>query len=154
PAGMSTAAWDAVWANLRPRLSNTVGDLYTLLFNDASNLAQNGAPIRSINQLFAFEVRQADDEAPSRPTFQAVDLAFPAPGLPLVFGRPMVETVSGRYTSGRFGFGWVDNFDISASVDSAKQVTIHQGVTDRVFDLKPDGTYVGAPDDTGTLTKI
>src|SRR5262249_47449287 len=97
PSGMSADAWDAVWANLRPRLGNTVGDLYTLLFHDGSELHQNGEYIRSISELFKYEIREANDELPAPPAFQSIDLAFPEPGLPLIFGRSMVETVSGRY---------------------------------------------------------
>ena len=73
--------------NLRPLLGDTLADLYALLQRDADQLALLGVSINSIDRLFEFELRKANDLPAVPVPAAAVDLSFPAPGLPLVFAR-------------------------------------------------------------------
>ena len=92
PTTIPPDAWDAIWSNFRPLLGNTLADLYTLLRRDADQLAQlalaTNSPelfTTSIERLFKFELRKANDLPAVPVPAGTVDLAFPAPGLPLVF---------------------------------------------------------------------
>ena len=154
PAGVSAEAWDAIWANLRPRLRGTVGDFYTLLGLDGAALLNVGVSTRSVHDLFAFEIKKANNDVPFRALDATVDVAFPASGIPLIFGRSFQSTVIGRYDLGRLGRGWVDMFDISAVTESSGLVTIRQGSVSRYFARQPNGTFAGAPGEYGTLTVV
>jgi RHS repeat-associated protein len=154
PKSIPADAWDAIWANFRPQLGDTLEDFYALLSGDFRALGQStGLAIRSVARLFAFELRLAND-LPALPVpAGGTDLAFPAPGLPLTFGRSFGSSIAGRYYVGRLGRGWVDNFDISASADAdTGLVTIRQGGNLRFFARNPDGSYSGVPGDFATLT--
>jgi RHS repeat-associated protein len=155
PRSIPADAWDAIWANLRPRVRSTVGDFYSLLGLDAGALAANGITTNRLNRLFQFEIQMANDQSPVAVTRSAVDIAFPAPGLTLQFARTFLgSSIAGRYRLGRLGRGWVDALDISAAVDTATQnVTIQQGVLNRLFSRNPDGTYNAQPGDSGKLTQ-
>src|SRR5262249_51121051 len=85
----------------------------------------------------------------------AVDVAFPAPGLPLLFGRSLGQTLTGRYRLGRLGRGWTDNFDISIAEDATTgTVTLRQGGIVRYFGRRPDGSYDSVPGDFRMLAKV
>jgi RHS repeat-associated protein len=154
PKSIPADAWDAIWANFRPQLGNTLEDFYALLSGDFRALGRStGLAVRNVPRLFDFEMRMAND-LPALPVpAGGLDLAFPAPGLPLAFGRSFGASIAGRYYVGRLGRGWVDNLDTSASADAdTGLVTIRQGGSLRLFGLKPDGSYSGIPGDFATLT--
>ncbi len=156
PKSITPEAWDAIWANLRPQLGNIVGDYYRLLEIDSAALGANGFQSKDIGDLFSFEIMKANDQMQSPVTPSSVDLSFPAPGLSLDLGRTFLgDSIAGRYTLGRLGRGWVDSFDFSASTDAATQVvTIHEGGTTRYFAPGANGSFVGMPGDSGTLTLV
>jgi RHS repeat-associated protein len=154
PSSVPEDAWNAIFANLRPVLGNTVADLETLLRNDALALAQNGVFTNDLGQLLSFEMLKADDEVPAPVLAQATDLAFPAPGLPLVFTRSFQGSVAGRYALTRLGRGWVDNFAITATTVNPGGVVIQEGPVTRFFAQLPDGAYVSSPGDFGALTQV
>ncbi len=154
PKSIPADAWDAIWANLRPQLGDTLEDFYALLSGDFRALGRwPGLEVRHVARLFAFELRMAND-LPALPVpAGGLDLAFPAPGLPLAFGRSFGASIAARYYVGRLGRGWVDNLDISASADpDTGLVTIRQGGSLRLFARMPDGSYMGVPGDFATLT--
>ena len=154
PPDIPTDAWDAIWANLRPRLGGIVGDFYALLGKDALALQSVGIFTNRVNRLFRFEIASANDQSPVVVTSSALDAEFPAPGLPLQFPRIFLgSSIAGRYRLGRLGRGWVDGLDISASTDSVtKIVTIHHGPVNRTFTPNADGSFTGFPGDFGKLT--
>jgi RHS repeat-associated protein len=154
PPSVPDDAWAAIWQNLRPLLGNTLADLDILLQNDADALRQQGVFTNDVGRLLRFEISKANDEQPSPILAQVTDLAFPGPGLPLVFTRTFQSSVVGRYARGRLGRGWVDNFDISATTDSSGLVTIHEGPLSRFFAPLPDGTYIGPLGEFGSLTRV
>ena len=53
---------------------------------------------------------------------------------------------------GPFGYGWTDNWQISASADSAGNVTISDDGSLLYFAINSDGSYTPAPGEYGTLT--
>jgi RHS repeat-associated protein len=154
PSGVAADAWDAIWANLRPGLGSTVGDFYSLLGQDSAALFVNGVATTRVSRLLRFEVAKANDQWPLQVVEPAVDLAFPAPGVPLQFARvPLGSSIAGRYHLGRLGRGWVDTYDTSAITDSITHwVTIQQGPVSRSFAPNGDGSYTGPPGDFGKLT--
>ena len=156
PVNVPADAWDAIWANLRPRLGGIVGDFYALLKRDSIALSAIDITTNSINRLFALELAMANDQLPLPNLAAATDAAFPAPGLPLVFERTFLSSsLTGRFRLGRLGRGWVDAFDITATTDNKNgMVTIDYGVATRVFLSRGDGTYRGLPGDSGSLTQI
>jgi RHS repeat-associated protein len=154
PPGVSAEAWDAVWANLRPRLGGTVGDFYTLLGLDGAALNNIGVQTTRINRLFSFEIKKANNEFPFPILDTAVDLASPAPGMPFAFARSFQSTVVGRYNLGRLGRGWVDSLDVAAVTDSSGLVTIRMGAVTRYFTRLADGSFAGPEGENGTLTLV
>jgi RHS repeat-associated protein len=154
-SGIPADAWDAIWANLRPRLGGIVGDFYALLKRDAIALSAIDITTNSINRLFAFELRMANDELPLPNLATATDAIFPAPGLPLNFGRTFLSSsLTGRFRLGRLGRGWIDSFDITAETDLKDGVVIiSNGVTTRVFISQGGGTYKAFPGDSGSLAQ-
>jgi RHS repeat-associated protein len=154
PADIPADAWDAIWANLRPRLKTTVGDFYALLHEDAQALAQNGVSTNRLNLLLRFEIAMANDQSPVSAGETALDLAYPAPGLPLKFTRTFLgSSIAARYHLGRLGRGWADGFDVSAHTDAAtNRVTVQQAALTRSFTPNADGSYSSVPGDYGILT--
>ena len=152
PSTIPADAWDAIWPNFRGLVGDTLADFYALLSDDAKALR---VTTNSVSELTEFELRKAND-LPALPVQAGgVDLAFPAPGLPLAFGRSFGSSIAQRYHLGRLGRGWVDNLDMSASTDaSTGLVTIRQGATLRFFAHMPDGSYLGWPGDFATLTQV
>jgi RHS repeat-associated protein len=155
PSDVSPQAWDAVWANFRPIVGNTVADLYSVLRTDWPQLAQVGDFTQNIGPLIRFELEKAADDLPGAPVIgPSADLSLPAPGLPLAFVRSFGSSIPDRYRAGRLGPGWTDNFDISATQDSMGLVTIREGIDHRSFAHEPDGSYTGFPGDSATLTSV
>jgi RHS repeat-associated protein len=156
PSDVPADAWDAIWANLRPRLKSTVGDFYALLGQDAEALAENGVSTNRLNRLMRFEIAMANAQSPVPPAAASLDLAFPSPGIGLQFGRSFLgSSLVGRYHLGRLGRGWVDSLDIWVATDPAtKQVVIQQGAIKRSFSPNADGSYEALPGESGTLTQI
>src|SRR5262249_43770242 len=118
-------------------------------------LRHAGVFTNNISRLTTFELNKANN-MPSLPALvPAADLAFPAPGLSLVFGRSFRQSITQRYHLGRMGRGWADNFDISATTDTSTGfVTIREGDIFRYFTRNSDGSYVSSPGDFATLTQV
>ncbi len=155
PDTVSLDAWDAIWENLRPRLGETVADFWALLTNDSEKLAVVGDSVVDIHRLFSLELQMANNMPAVPVPASAVDVAFPEPGLPLVFGRGLGETLTGRYRQGRLGRGWTDNFDISILADATTgTATLKQGGIVRYFGRLADGSYESLPGDSGVLSKV
>jgi YD repeat-containing protein len=155
PTTIPTDAWDAIWANLRPQLGNTLADLYALLYRNSDQLALLNIHTRNVNRLFKYQLRKANDLPAVPVPAVAVDLSFPAPGLPLVFARDFGASIADRFHVGRLGRGWVDNFERSLENDAAAGVvSIRQGHGTRTFAKDNTGAYYGMPGDFATLTEV
>jgi RHS repeat-associated protein len=152
PASIPVDAWDPIFANFTATVGNTFGQYQAVLDDDATYLSEVGMYTADAGRLFSFALRQADDLLPRPSLADAVDATAPQPGLDLEFSRVFHQPLDGRYRLGRLGRGWTDNWDISASADSAGNVTIQENGGFRFFQRLPDGTYRTAPGDHGVLT--
>jgi RHS repeat-associated protein len=166
PPTIPADAWDAIWANLKPELGLTLSDFYALLHRDANALAAStGEAIDSVERLFQFELQKANGLPAIPVAASAIDAAYPAPGLPLLFGRDFGDTIAGRYRivdtiagqsqNSRLGRGWVDNFDIAINEDANGLVMLRQGGGIRFFNRNPNnGSYAGFSGDFASLNKV
>lgn len=155
PPTIEPDAWDAIWENLRPRLGETLADFWLLLTEDSERLAAVGETVQAVDRLFSFELQKANNMPAAPVPAAAVDAAFPAPGLPLIFGRSFGDSITSRYRQGRLGRGWVDSFEISIDEDvTTGMVNVFQGGQSRFFVRQEDGSYAGFPGDSATLTKV
>ena len=125
PPGMPGAAWDAIFANFTAKVGDTLGQLQSVLDQDASYLAQIGEPTADVNTLLDFELQQDGD-----------------------YGA-----IAQRYTQGIFGLG-IQDPTMTAVTDSQGNVEIVAGSTARQFTLQPDGSYAGVPGDAATLKLV
>ncbi len=156
PSTIPPDAWDAIWSNLRPQLGETLSDYYQFLSTTKLKLRDaTDELVNSIDRLFSFELQRANNMPAVPVAATAVDIAFPAPGLPLVFGRSFGATLTGRYHQGRLGRGWTDNFDFSISEHATSgTATLRQGGIVRYFGRRPDGSYESVAGDFGVLSKM
>jgi len=154
PDAIPADAWDAIWPSLKAQLGGTLADFLNLLDRDEIALARLGVRGVEPNRMVEFELLKANGQMSVPVPSGAIDTAFPAPGLPLVFGRSFASTIAGHYRLGRLGRGWVDNLDISISEDSIGQVTVRTGAAFRFFYRQDDGSYRAIPGDRGTLAKV
>src|SRR5262249_34899483 len=152
PQGVASDAWEAVWANFRPGMGNTLADLYLALSKDASYLAGIHAYTNSISRLLSFEIQKANDTAPLGTLTSSSDASFPTPSLELSFGRTYLQPLTGRYRLGALGRGWSYTGDMAATADEKGNVTIYQTGSYRSFLKKADGTYQGGAGERGTLS--
>src|SRR5215471_8926280 len=93
------------------------------------NVNVSCGPTNHVNQMLTFEISKANVQWPVPGMEGAVDLSFPASGVPLQFARTFLgSSITGRFRLGRLGRGWVDAFDISAIADSTTHVvSVQQG---------------------------
>jgi len=154
PSTIPDDAWDAIWQNLKAEMGQTASDYSELLTRVGAALSDNGAVITDTARLFDF-VRQQANGRPAIPVpASAIDAAFPAPGVPLLFGRDFGDTIAARYRLGRLGRGWIDNFDIRIDEDDEGRVTMRLGDNLRYFYRDPNtALYLGFPGDFASLTK-
>ena len=153
PSYMSAAAWSAVFANLTATFGSTTETYLAALDNEAMYLSQLGEYTDDVQRLFGFAINIANDAATSGSLDSVTDASFPVPGaIPLGFVRQFNSSISGRDTMGPFGYGWTDNWQISASADSGGNLTISDDGALLYFAKNPNGGYTEAPGEYGTLT--
>ncbi len=158
PAGISNAAWAAVYGNLTAQLGTTWGGYVQLLDSEASYLGQLGEDVTDVSRLWNFAVQQADNGlSPVGPDLACVtDDSLAMPGtLSLSFTRVSAASIASRNTMGPLGLGWSTSWQTTAITASDGTVTITgAGGALRVFqpDSRTAGTYFSEPGDTGTLT--
>jgi RHS repeat-associated protein len=155
PATIANDAWDAIWQNFTSAVGTTLGQYLNVLAQDATTLSRSGVYTADVGRLLAFEIAKADDGAPS-PTLgsMVIDAQFPSPGLLLGFDRSFLQPLDGRYRLGLFGRGWVSSWEISASTDASRNVTVQQGGQSVTYILQADGTYAGPSSVNTTLSRV
>jgi RHS repeat-associated protein len=155
PSTISSAAWPAVFANFTANVGGNTTTYQAALDGDATYLAQLGEPTNDVARLVAYEINKASDVFSTTTLGDTVDAGLPTPGgLSLNFERWYQPGVSARYQMGSLGLGWTNNWDITASADSAGDVTIDQSGALRDFTLQSNGSYLGNFGDDGVLTKL
>jgi RHS repeat-associated protein len=155
PSSIPIDAWDAIWSNFLASVGNNVAEFHTRLDIDANYLSQFGDYVYDIGTLLNFELGQANDDLPSPTLTSAVDASTSAPGsLSFSFTRQFSQQISGRYTPGPLGLGWVDNWDLTLRTDSAGSVTIDEYGESVPFELNANGSYAAGSGDTAQLTLV
>ena len=153
PSYIPNSAWPAVFANLTAEFGSTTASYLGALDNEATYLSQLGEYTNDVQRLFGFAINTANDALTTGSIDSVTDASFPVPGaIPLEFDRQFNASISGRETIGPFGLGWTDNWQISASADSAGNVTIADDGSLLFFTKNSDGSYTDAPGEYGTLT--
>jgi RHS repeat-associated protein/uncharacterized repeat protein (TIGR01451 family) len=153
PALMPADAWDAIFANFTARVGTTRGQYMNLLDENATYLGRLGQTTSDINRLLGFIFQQADNAFPQRALASAVDAAAPAAGLPLMFNRTYLQSITSRYALGEFGRGWTHNWDLSVQPDGPRNFRIQTPGGSRSFRKQGSGTFQGVPGDTGIFTR-
>ena len=124
PDSLNAEAWDAIYDNFIASAGNTAGEYQAILVDNANYLSQQGEYVSDANRLVGFEFQQASD----------------------------YQALAQRYSLGSFGRGRFFIGDVQAIVDEEGNVTIENSGTQRLFNLREDGSYVGATGDFATLT--
>ena len=106
-----------MFPNLEAQVGNTWGDFVQRLDNDATYLAHLGEKVNDLDQLWAFEIQQANGFSPITVLSSATDAQVPTPGPALTVNRAFFNSINARYQTGSFGGGWewTDGFTSVAS---------------------------------------
>ncbi len=151
PSSTPVDAWDAIWSNFLDSVGSNVAQFHIRMDIDASDLSQFGEWEYDIAKLVAFELAWANDSQPVATLASVVDASSSTPGISLVFSRQYLQPISGRYQLGPLGRGWVDNWEVSLSVDGQGNVLVTEAGQDRFFTKNADGSYQGGVGDSGQL---
>jgi len=151
PSGVSQTAWDAVYQNFLASVGKTDADFYYQLTADAQALTANGDPDATANSLVSFEMARANDLPDLLPLPSTPDFSDPSDPLPLTFTRTYGQGITGHYSSGPFGYGWDDNFDIHETTATNDTVMIYDDGTVQTFLKLANGSY-RAEDSANTST--
>jgi RHS repeat-associated protein len=152
PDGVSENFWNALWGNYTASVGTKISDYLAVLSDNATHLSQLGEYTNDISRLLAFELKQAGNAVSNPVIATAIDASDATPGLQLEFGRVFLQSLAGRYTLGSLGYGWVNQWDVSLTTDTAGNVSIAALGGQRLFLRRSDGTYVGLAGDEATLT--
>ena len=154
PSTVSASAWDAIWSNFNAAAGATVGTYQTYLDTLDTYLGNLGEATADVSQLYSYALQLADAAVVGQTLTSSQDAAFPTPGLSLSFVRSFPLAISERYQLGPLGFGWSDNWNITASTNSQGNVTINDGGAIRFFTLEANGNYDPSVGDNGTLALV
>lgn len=157
PETIAATPWEGIFANLVDQIGPTWGDYVQRLSDNAAYLDRLGLRVIDIGQLFAFEVLQAVGLSPLPVVASAVDIALPAPGFPINFGRSFGNTITERHELGPFGYGWSASWELSLKLLDDGTVIV-QGSADSQRRFQPDirraGAFSSSPGDNGTLRQV
>jgi RHS repeat-associated protein len=161
PPQISAAAWDAVFPNLVAQIGNTWGDFVQRLDKDAIYLAHLGEKVADIDQLWAFEIQQANGFSPVQTLSTALDASVLTPGPALAVDRALPNSLNARNQAGPFGMGWQwasgwQRF-LTVAADGTISITDPDGDADgalTVFTPDGGGGYAAEPGDDSTLTAV
>jgi len=165
PNSLTPVQWEPVFNNLVAQAGGTWGDYVKMLDDNAFYLHQLGERVTDIRELLSFETMQASGLTITQTLASAVDAQSQAPGLPLIFNRTFSTDIPRHFRFGRFGWGWLDNWEWSLSVaydipgqsSQPGTVTISgPGGSRRVFqpDSRPGRPYLAQPGDQANLTSL
>jgi RHS repeat-associated protein len=159
PNGISTGAWDAIYANMTASLGSTWGAVITRLDQDAAYLGSLGDLVTDVSQLWQFEIQQANGITPVPILASGIDMIAPSVGPTLDIGRSFAPTIIGRNLVGPFGAGWQLaggwGQTLSVEADGTVIVTAADG-TLQIFqpDGRPGGGYFAQPGDHNVLASL
>ena len=156
PERINPETWEPIWANLVAQVGATWGDYVRMLGDNAAYLGRLGQRIVNVEQLFDFEVQQANASLhPLAGLAAAVDAAVPAPGLGLYIQRGYANSITGRNQMGPVGRGWYLPWQgtLEAQPDGTRFITGPGGSQRRFQPDLRSSTYFSLPGDHGILTE-
>ncbi len=139
---------------IQTQTGTTWGDYVRMLDDNANYLGRLGQRVLDVDQLWSFEVLQAQGLNPVSQLASAVDAVVQAPGLSLSFGRSFGNTLASRYEMGPFGRGWTAPSQTTLQRDADGSVTIiGSGGSRRRFqpDSRLGGKYFSQAGDDAQL---
>ena len=159
PDRVDPATWEPIWANLVAQTGSTWGDYIGMLDDNAAYLGRLDQDVRDINQLFGFELQQANNALhPVNQLASASDTSLPTPGLGLSFSRVFPNSITGRNQMGPLGRGWYHIWQASLGTepDGTLFITGPDGSQRRFQPNRRGGfgpdVYYSLNGDYGTLT--
>jgi len=156
PDQITAEAWEAIWANFATEVGDTWGDYVRMLDENAGYLGRLGQRVVDVDQLFSFELQQANGLGPLDALAMSEDLTVEAPGMAITFERVFYGgTISDRYRLGPLGRGWSHNWDWTLQRNADGEITIIEpDGTRRLFQPKQGSGYIAASGDGSTLTPL
>ena len=126
PSNINGDAWDAVWDNFTRSVGDSAGDYQAVLAENATRLAQLGDRTNDVSQLLSFELQQSSD----------------------------YQAITQRYSTGSLGRGQTFLGDLQLTTDAEGNITIQNGLAQRIFTIQPDGSYQAESSDNGILVAV
>ncbi|MCB1966271.1 MAG: RHS repeat protein, partial [Candidatus Accumulibacter sp.] len=116
PFGLTTQQWEPIFQNLAAEVGGTWGDYVKMLDENATYMGRLGESVGDVEKLLSLESLQASGLTNIQTLVRATDANVQAPGLALDFTRSFGTYLPEHFRSGRFGWGWSDNWDWRLSV--------------------------------------
>jgi RHS repeat-associated protein len=132
PNNFSDDAWDAIWQNFVTSVGNKAGTYQAVLADNANHLSQLGEYTNDAIRLLGFELQQVSNS---------------------LLGSNQGDSIDQRFSTGTFGRGGVNDWDIKAISDSDGDVTLFFGNSPKLFTKQSNGSYQGLSGDNATLTQ-
>ncbi len=132
PNNISNDAWDRIWQNFITSVGNQAGTYQEILADNANHLSQLGEYTNDAIRLLGFELQQVSNS---------------------LVGSNQGDSIDERFSTGTFGRGGVNDWDIKVTPDSNGDVTLFFGTSPRLFTKQSDGNYQGQSGDNATLTQ-
>lgn len=145
PGSVPTDAWEPIFATFVAGVGPTLGSYQQKLADVATYLGTVGVRTADLARLVRFEIDRANSAQGPPTLLRVIDAAMPAVGEDLSFVRVSTQWISGRYTVGRFGRGWADNWNFGVVTRPTGDVLFTIGGGARYFTRQADGTYRGDP---------
>lgn len=152
PTGADPTAWNAILQQVRAKAGDTTQSYNRYLARMASYLSALGIRTPDVSRLWNFAVNMASAAMPYTGTQRVVDAAIEAPGIPLALTRTYDPTILGRHKLGLFGRGWDADLTYRLQFTGTEYTLTYPGGGRRTFFGIPNGTFLSAQGDAGTLT--
>lgn len=154
PPWIGGGLWTPLYLNVKAQTGTTSGDYVRMLDDNASYLGRLGETVLDVQQLWAFELQQANGISPVGTLAAAVDAAVVTPGLSLSIGRTFSDTIISRCEIGPLGYGWAMSWQTRLEKDADGSVTIvgSNGSRRRFQPDSRSSQYFAEIGDNGVLT--
>ena len=134
PSWATDELWGFALGTLQDRFGATWNTYLDRLRLDADYLMKIGTPTKRLDRILQLEVNEALGADHAVQTLaSATDLSRSGRGLGLTLSRTYSAAMSSRMRKGVFGYGWTDNFSMSAELKDDKTL---------VFNLPSGGSYL------------
>lgn len=154
---VSTEYADFLARGLNLSVGGTWGDFVKMLNENLIYLDNLGiAGVNSVDDLFAFELAQADGLiSPVKVLDSSTDIVVDTPGLSLTFARVFENRVSARYEESILGNGWTHNWDIKLRIEDGGNTLVFDGPgqADRIYQKDQRGSFINMSGDFASIQK-